>query len=91
MGVAHSDPLFARVGPKTGNFYRFYQFFFRTTGLQLKLLILIESPDVFRWKLAKKVGKVLGQNLGQIRSNIVKKVKLALSIVFFIFCQGNTF
>ena len=27
---------------------------FRTTGLQLKLLILIESPNIFYWKPAKK-------------------------------------
>ena len=33
-----------------------------------------------------KVGVVLGQNLGQIRSNVVKKVKKqALSLGFFIF------
>ena len=59
-------------------------FFFRTAGLQLKLLILIESPKIFYGKPAKKVGVVLGQNLAQISSNIVKKVKkLALSIGFF--------
>ena len=49
-------------------------------------MILIESPDIFHWEPAKKikVGVVLGQYLGQIRSNVVKKVKKqALSIVFF--------
>ena len=50
---------------------------FRTTGLQLKLLRLIESPNIFHWKPAKKpkIGVVLGQNLGQIRSNFIKKSK----------------
>ena len=28
--------------------------FFRTAGLQQKLLILIESPNIFHWKLGKK-------------------------------------
>ena len=33
--------------------------------------------NIFNWEPAKKtrVGVVLGQNLGQIRSNVVKKVK----------------
>ena len=60
--------------------------FFRTTGFQLKLLILIESPSIFHGNPAKKtkVGMVLGQNLDQFRSNIVKKVKkLALLISVF--------
>ena len=66
MGVAHSDTFFAQVGPKNGNFYRFYQIIFRTTGLQLNLLILIKFSHIFHWKPAKKknkVGVVLGQNL----------------------------
>ena len=50
------------------------------------LLILIESPNIFHWKPAKKIkmGVVLEENLGQIRSNVVKKKvkKLALSIGF---------
>ena len=51
--------------------------FFGNTGFQLKLQILIESLDIFNWKAAKKIkmGVSLWQNLGQIRSNVVKKVK----------------
>ena len=63
-------------------------FFFRITGLQLQLSILIKSSNLLHWKAAKKnkVDVVLGQNLGQIMSNIVKKVeKQALSTVFFFF------
>ena len=43
-------------------FLEAYYFFFRTTGLRLKLLILIESPDIFNWKLSKKVkvGIIIG-------------------------------
>ena len=73
-------------------FRGFSNFFFTTTGFQLKLLILIESPDIFHWEPAKKikVGVVLGQYLGQIRSNVVKKVKKqALSIVFFHILNGE--
>ena len=79
-------PFLCKLGPKMVIFRGFTNllFFFRTAGLQLKLLILIESPKIFYWKSGKKVGMVLGQNLGQISSNIVKKVKkLALSIGFF--------
>ena len=36
-------------------FKRFYQPFFITTGLQHKLLILIESPNIFHSKSAKKI------------------------------------
>ena len=39
-----------------------------------------------------KVGVVLGQNLGQIRSNVVKKVKKQeISLGFFIFYLGIIF
>ena len=49
-------------------------------------IILIEFSDIFNWKPTKKikVGVALGQNLGQIRSNVLKKVKKqALSLGFF--------
>ena len=83
LGVAHNDSFCAPVAPKNGNFQRFYNFFFRTTVLQLKLLKLIKSTNIFHWK-SEKVGVALGQYLCQIRSNVVKKVKkLALSIGFF--------
>ena len=77
---------FAQVRPKNGNFQRFQQFFSRTTGFQLKFFKLIEFLNIFHWKPANKikVGVVLGQNLGKIRSNVVKKVKKqALSLGFF--------
>ena len=50
---------------------------------------------MFPWKPDKKikVGVVLGQNLGQIGSNVMKKVKKwTLSIVFlFIVYVGDAF
>ena len=58
----------------------------RTTGFQLKFLILIEFPNIVHWKPAKKIklGVVLGQNLDQITSNVVKKVKKqVISLGFF--------
>ena len=72
--MVHEDPIFAQVWAKNG--FKF----------QSKLLILIESPKIFHCKPAKKfkVGVVLGQNLGQIRYNVVKKIKKqALSIGLF--------
>ena len=55
------NPFFVQIGPK-----RFYQFSFRTTGLQRKLLILIDSSNIFHWKSAKKskVGVVFGTKFG---------------------------
>ena len=77
LGMAHNDPFFcANWAPEKqflrSIFKRFYQLFFRTTGLQHKLLILIESPGIFHWKSEKKVKWVwsLGRNLGEIRSNV---------------------
>ena len=54
-------PSLCKLGPKT-IFKRFYQLFFRTTGFQHKLLILIEFPNMFHWKSTKKskVGVVCG-------------------------------
>ena len=43
-----------QIGPQKTIFKRFYQLFFRTNGLQHKLLKLIESPNIFNWKSAKK-------------------------------------
>ena len=63
VGVAHNDPIFVKIGPKKRIFKTFYQLFFRTAGLQQKLLILIKSPNTFHWKSAKKskVGVVSGK------------------------------
>ena len=73
-------------------FRGFSNFFFRTTGFQWKFLILVEFPKIFDWKPAKKpkVGVVLVQNVGQIKSNIVKKVKKqALPLGFFHILLGS--
>ena len=58
-------PFLCKLVQKT-IFKRFYQLFFRTNGLQHKLLILIESPNTFQWKSAKKskVGVVFGAKFG---------------------------
>ena len=95
MGVDHTDPFFVQVGPKMIIFRGFSKKNFRITGLQLKLLILIESPNTFHWKPAKKIkmGVVLDKNLGQIRSNVVKKSK-EIGIInrfFSYFAQGMHF
>ena len=66
--MAHNDPFIGQIGP-TKNFLRgFTNFFFETTGLQDKLLTLIESPNIFHWKLWS-----VGQNLDQIWYNVVRK------------------
>ena len=67
--VVQTDPFLCSavlIGSQKKMFYRFYQIFFRTTGLQQRLLILTESPNMFYWKSTKtkKVGVVLGAKFG---------------------------
>ena len=67
-------PFLHKLGPKMVIFRSFNN------------LILNESPNIFQCKPAKKQSSCSrGKNfLGQIRSNVVKKVKkVALSIDFF--------
>ena len=47
----------AQVGAKMVLFQRFQQNIFRTTRFQLKFLTLIEFPNIFHWKPAKKKSK----------------------------------
>ena len=60
----------------------------RTTGFQLTFLMLIESPNILHWKPTKKIkfGVVLGQSLGQIMSNVMKKSKETGNIIRFFSC-----
>ena len=61
LGVAHADPFAVQIGPQKAIFRGFANFFFTTTGLQQKSLILIESPNIFHWKSTKK--KEIGRGL----------------------------
>ena len=73
-------------------FRGFSKIFSELLDSKLKFLILIEFPNIFHWKPAKKIRVVvvLGQNLGQIRSNVVKKVKKqAISLGFFHILLGD--
>ena len=70
--------------------------FLITTGFHLKLLILIESLNIFHWKPAKKikVGVVLGKIWAKLSPMLNKYIlkKWALSIVFFAyFASGIPF
>ena len=69
-------PFCANWAQKT-IFKRFYQLFFRTTGLQHKLLTLIESPNIFYWKSTKKskVGVVFGIKFGTNLVQCCEKTK----------------
>ena len=78
LWVAHNDSFFCANCGKKSNFFKALPifFFFRTAGVQHKVLILIGFPNIFHWKPAKKPRKwvwSMGQNLGQIGSNVVKK------------------
>ena len=55
LGMALTDSFFLKTEPKYINFQRFLPYFFQNYWrLQLKLLKLIESPNIFHWKSAKK-------------------------------------
>ena len=49
--------MIVEVGQKMVIFKGFSTCFFRITGFQLQLLILIESSNIFHWKPAKKEAK----------------------------------
>ena len=88
LGVAHDDPFSVQIGSKKTIFERFYQLFFRTPGLQHKLLIWIVSPNIFHWKSARKskVGVVFG-----VQCCKKKQRNWYFNGVFFIFCMRYTF
>ena len=55
--MAHADLFVVQIAPiqkKKKIKLKVSPKFFRIAGLQQKLLILIESPNIFHWKLAKK-------------------------------------
>ena len=89
LGVAHNDPFPVQVESKKTIFKRFYQLFFRTAGLQHKLLILIVSPNIFHWKSAKKskVGVIFEEILGPklVQCCEKKPKKLVFSMGFFLY------
>ena len=66
LGIAHADLLVVQIGPKKAIFRGFTRFFSELLDCN-KLLILIESPNIFHWKSTttkKKVGVVLGAKFG---------------------------
>ena len=88
LGVAHDDPFSVQIGSKKTIFERFYQLFFRTPGLQHKLLIWIVSPNIFHWKSARKskVGVVFG-----VQCCKKKQRNWYFNGVFFIFCMRYSY
>ena len=49
LGVILADTFVVEIGPQKAIFSGFTKFL-STTRLQQKLLILIESPNIFHWK-----------------------------------------
>ena len=86
-------PYLHKLGQKIVIFRGFSKFFSELpTGFQSEFLILIESPKTEHISLEtnkKSLGVVLGQNLGQIMSNVVKKVKTSNIIRFFHILLGD--
>ena len=91
--MAHGDPIFAQVVPKNSNCQRFQQNLFRTTGFQLKFLILIEFPNILHWKAAKKSNQVWswGKIWAKLCPIVWKKYikKQAISLGFFYILLGE--
>ena len=52
--MTHADFFVVQIGPEKAIFLEVLQFFFRITRLQPKLLILIESSNIFHWKSTKR-------------------------------------
>ena len=94
-------PFCANWSHKKTIFERFYQLFFRTNGCNTSYWYLLNPLTYFIGNQPKKVKWVwtLGPNLGQIRSNVVKKKKKKkkkkrnwdYQWAFFKFCMRNTF
>ena len=76
LGVAHGDPIFAQVGQKNGNFQRFLATT-GTTGFQLRLLMLSESPNIFHQKPGRRnqIGCSLGAKFGPNQAQCCGKSK----------------
>ena len=86
LGLVHNDPFSIQIGSKKTIFLRFYQLFFRTVGIQHKLLILIVSSNIFHWKSVKesKMGVVFGAKFGPNQVQCCEKNKGAdISMGFF--------
>ena len=79
-------PFLHKLGQKIVIFRSFSKIFSELPEIPINVFN-IEFYNIFHWKPAKKKIKVvlvLGQNLGQIRSNVLKKVKKpAISLGFF--------
>ena len=69
-------PFLHKLGKKMVIFRGFTNFF-QNYWIPIKVIQINKISNIFHWKTAKtiNVGVVLGQNLGRIRSNVVKKVK----------------
>ena len=75
-------------------FLRGFTNFFQNCWIATQVININCIPNICHWKSAKKAKWAwsLGQNLGQIRSNVVKKTKkLVFQWFFFIFCMRYTF
>ena len=83
--------FFCELGP-IKQFLHFINFF-RTTWLQHKLLILIESPNIFHWHSTKKckVNVVFASKFGTNLVQFCEKTKtLVFQEVVLIFCMRYT-
>ena len=80
-------PFLWKLGPKNIFLTGVSSFFLITTGLQHKLLKLIESPKIFPENQPKKVNYEwsLRQNLDKIRFNVGKNKEANISWVFSYF------
>ena len=93
QGLTHT---LVQVVPKKVLEVLYTKYFLETTELQLKLFLLIESPDIHYKSLKKQLecglrGKMLWSNVQSYRSNVVESKETAIiNRFFFIFCIGNT-
>ena len=93
LGVVHNDPFFMQIGSKKTIFQRFYQLFSELLDFRAQVIniIIVSSKHTYfigNWSKRVKWVWYLGQNMGKIRSNVMKKTKskeLVFQWVFFLF------
>ena len=90
LDVAHNDPFSVQIGSKK-QFLRAFTNFFQNHWIATKVININCIPKHIPLEISQKKAKwvwSLWQNLGQIRSNILKKKKQVCQCFFPYFARG---
>ena len=85
-------PFLPKLGRREKEFLEVLAIFFRTTGFKLKILILIEFPNILHGNQQKnQIGCGLGAKFTNYVQCCEKIKKQVISLSFFIFYLGLPF